>query len=106
MTRDWMDDLLEEELKKEVSVPLSVNQALLEKVNKKEEKIPYKKEIVGILLLSLIYRVYFLLPSWTLAKNYLTLGKTLVFAYAYLFFLGAGFVTSLVLINKWKKGEI
>lgn len=106
MTRDWMDDLLKEEMEREVSVPLSVNQDLLEKVNKKEEKNPFKKEIVGILLLSLIYQVYFLLPSWTLAKNYLSLGKALLLGHVYVFCVAATLSTSLVLIDKWKKGEI
>ncbi len=106
MTRDWMDDLLEEELKKEGTVPLSVNQALLEKVNKKEEKNAFKKESIGILILSLIYQVYFLLPSWTLAKNYLSLGKALLLGHVYVFCVAATLSTSLVLIDKWKKGEI
>lgn len=106
MTNDWMDDLLKEELHKEIRVPSHLDQEIQTRLGDGKEKNPINGYILGLLVLSFIYQWGLFAPALKILQNYLSPGKLLVLACICLEVLGLSLLFALVLIHQWKKGEI
>lgn len=106
MTNDWMDDLLKEELHKEIRVPSHLDREIRARIMDGKEKNPINSYILGLLVLSFIYQWGLFVPALKILQNYLSPGNLLVLACICLEVLGLSLLFALVLIHQWKKGEI
>lgn len=106
MTNDWMDDLLKEELHKEIRVPSHLDREIQTRLGDGKEKNPINGYILGLLVLSFIYQWGLFVPALKILQNYLSPGNLLVLACICLEVLGLSLLFTLVLIHQWKKGEI
>ena len=106
MTNDWMDDLLKEEVHKEIRVPSHLDREIRARIMDGKEKNPINSYILGLLVLSFIYQWGLFVPALKILQNYLSPGNLLVLACICLEVLGLSLLFALVLIHQWKKGEI
>lgn len=106
MTNDWMDDLLKEELHKEIRVPSHLDREIQTRLGDGKEKNPINGYILGLLVLSFIYQWGLFVPALKILQNYLSPGKLLALACICLEVLSLSLLFALVLIHQWKKGEI
>lgn len=106
MTNDWMDDLLKEEVHKEIRVPSHLDREIRARLGDREEKNPINGYILGLLVLSFIYQWGLFAPALKYLSAYLSPGKLLALACICLEVLGLSLLFALVLIHQWKKGEI
>lgn len=106
MTNDWMDDLLKEELHKEIRVPSDLDRKIRTRLGDGKEKNPINGYILGLLVLSFIYQWGLFAPALKYLSAYLSPGKLLALACICLEVLGLSLLFALVLIHQWKKGEI
>lgn len=106
MTKDWMDQIIGEELHKPINVPKSLNQVILTRVKTQEEKKEMDPWITGLLLLGLGYQVGLYGPILASLKHFLTPGRLLGLGYLYLVFSAWALTLSLVLVTNFRKGEI
>lgn len=106
MTNDWMNDLLKEELHKEIRVPSHLNREIQTRLGDGKEKNPINGYILGLLVLSFIYQWGLFVPALKILEAYLSPGKLLTLACICLEVLSLSLLFALVLIHQWKKGEI